>query len=247
MTSTHTNLLRTTDGEHWGQVGTIAEHYGDYAFTSPNNGVYVEKEKIFQTQDSGKTWTPVFACETKAEVDGLARNLRCHLGSVHFPSTNVGYALGETFLGPKAAFVVKTEDGGATWSVVDVMSGESGHDGTLCFVSDTAGFMRVLSGKLFRTTDGGKTWNGVVASAGKRITFAAGRVGWSFAYRKLAYTTDGGEHWSSREFAFPAPVNAFCLPKPDRGYAVGDHGMVYRYRIVPIDYAAKGMIDAPGM
>jgi hypothetical protein len=28
---------------------------------------------------------------------------------------------------------------------------------------------------------------------------------------------------------------------------VGDHGMVYRYRVVPIDYAGKNIIDAPMM
>jgi hypothetical protein len=27
----------------------------------------------------------------------------------------------------------------------------------------------------------------------------------------------------------------------------GKHGMVYRYRIVPIDYTAKGMIAAPAI
>ena len=33
----------------------------------------------------------------------------------------------------------------------------------------------------------------------------------------------------------PAGINASSLPARDRGYVVGDHGMVYRYRIVPID------------
>jgi hypothetical protein len=41
-------------------------------------------------------------------------------------------------------------------------------------------------------------------------------------------------------------VNDAFLVARDRGYAVGGHGMVYRYRVVPVDYAAKGMIAAPG-
>jgi hypothetical protein len=28
---------------------------------------------------------------------------------------------------------------------------------------------------------------------------------------------------------------------------VGDHGMVYRYRIVPIDFVRKNIVDAPMM
>jgi hypothetical protein len=28
---------------------------------------------------------------------------------------------------------------------------------------------------------------------------------------------------------------------------VGEHGMIFRYRIVPADYMVRGMIDAPVM
>jgi hypothetical protein len=63
----------------------------------------------------------------------------------------------------------------------------------------------------------------------------------------LTYTTDGGKRWASVALRFPTPVKAFSLPSPQRGYVVGDHGMIYRYRIVPLDYTAKGMLDAPAM
>jgi hypothetical protein len=42
-------------------------------------------------------------------------------------------------------------------------------------------------------------------------------------------------------------VEDSILVAPDRGYAVGEHGMVYRYRIVPIDYTSKGMLAAPAL
>ena len=57
----------------------------------------------------------------------------------------------------------------------------------------------------------------------------------------------GGASWLSREIAFPAMVADSCLPAPDRGYAVGEHGMVYRYRNVPIDFTTKGMLAAPSL
>ena len=44
---------------------------------------------------------------------------------------------------------------------------------------------------------------------------------------------------------FPARVYGFSLPRRDRGYAVGDHGMVFRYRVVPVSYAAPNALDAP--
>jgi hypothetical protein len=42
-------------------------------------------------------------------------------------------------------------------------------------------------------------------------------------------------------------VEDSSLPARDRGYAVGSHGMVYRYRIVPIDFTVKGMLAAPSL
>jgi hypothetical protein len=115
-------------------------------------------------------------------------------------------------------------------------------------VDERNGFVRdAKDRKLYATSDGGETWHGLVASPGRDIRFADPEVGWSFEDVKLSFTADGGKHWSSREFRFPATVRAFSLPRRDRGYVVGDHGMVYRYRVVPLDYTAKGMMDAPLM
>jgi len=72
-------------------------------------------------------------------------------------------------------------------------------------------------------------------------------VGWAIRYKQMSYTVDGGQHWIARDIAFPASVDAFSLVRPDSGYAVGAHGMVYRYRVVPIAYTSKGMLAAPSM
>jgi hypothetical protein len=64
---------------------------------------------------------------------------------------------------------------------------------------------------------------------------------------KLSYTTDGGRRWTSRSFQFPTGVQAFSLPRRDRGYAVGDHGMIYRYRVVPATQTVAKSIAAPAM
>ena len=100
------------------------------------------------------------------------------------------------------------------------------------------------------TTDGGQTWQGVIAHLAQgypKVKFAGREVGWSCLGGTWAYTVDGGKHWTSREVRFPAPVVSFSLPTPDRGYVVGDHGMIYRYRVVPFDYTSKGMLDSPMM
>jgi hypothetical protein len=63
----------------------------------------------------------------------------------------------------------------------------------------------------------------------------------------MNYTADGGQHWITRDIQFPASVEEFSLVRPDNGYVVGAHGMVYRFRAVPIEYTSKGMLAALAM
>ena len=72
-------------------------------------------------------------------------------------------------------------------------------------------------------------------------------MGWAIRYKNMNYTTDGGQHWITRDIQFPASVEEFSIVRPDSGYVVGAHGMVYRYRVVPSDYTSKGMLAAPAM
>jgi photosystem II stability/assembly factor-like uncharacterized protein len=247
-------LLRTTDGENWEEIGKLGGNYGywsDYVFISANVGIQIRQQPhdIARTEDSGKTWKEAAPpCAAKMEVDGLTREVECTLKSLHFPTSSVGYAIGT---GSKALFALRTEDGGQNWSVLvspDLAPGQSTYfRQEVFFTSENTGFVTMNDGKILTTTDGGKTWQGRVGTSRGKIKFADAEEGWSFEGSKLSYTTNAGKTWSSRQFRFPAEPKAFSLPSRSRGYVVGPHGMIYRYRIVPFDYTAKGMIDAPMM
>jgi len=240
-------LLRTTDGESWEVIGTIGSHYGDYAFTSSSNGIYVEGAKIFQTTDGGKSWRETFHCRTKAEVAGLTRDVECSLHALHFVSPTVGYAVGSSYQIGEAVFVVKTEDGGASWSVSHFPAKRSADE--VYFIDASTGFARLPGGELYATRDGGHSWQGIAGAAGEEIKFADHQVGWSFLRhsRTLSYTTDGGKRWTTRDIAFPAMVAAFSLPRRDRGYVIGSHGMIYRYRVVPVTQGSPKALAGPLM
>jgi photosystem II stability/assembly factor-like uncharacterized protein len=107
--------------------------------------------------------------------------------------------------------------------------------------------VRMQNGKIFRTSDSGQTWSEVPGEIDGKpdFAFADAEVGWTVKYQKVLYTRDGGKTWLSSALKFPTMVTASSLPARDRGYVVGDHGMVYRYRIVPGDYTAKGILPAP--
>ncbi len=145
--------------------------------------------------------------------------------------------------------VGKTKDGGATWwlTLSDV---SVGYPADIFFFDENTGLMRTgndYTGQLSKTTDGGATWKVGASIKGKRLWFTDPEVGWIFYGRELRFTTDGGQPWSSREFKFPVEPVAYSFPQRDCAYVVGDHGMVYRYHVVPIEYTSKGALDAPVM
>jgi len=249
QTSSQTHLFRTTDGETWTRISTIAEHYQDIAFATETDGVYIKNEHILRTTDGGKTWKDVYECAVKAEVDGLMRQVGCYLWKIRYASPSLVFALGQA-KHVDAAVVLKSQDGGASWDVVTVLNDENGSEGGLFFLDESTGYFSTKYAKAaYRTADGGATWTGLPATTmARQIVFADPGVGWALHYKKLTYTTDGGRRWFSREIPFPAMPNAFSLPRRDRAYVVGEHGMIYRYSVLETSApTAARAIAAPAM
>lgn len=265
-------LLRTTDGESWEPIGALTANWGlvEYQFLSPTVGLYIDGNanvsRIMRTVDGGRTWKelfPVNACTAKLEIQGLMRDAQCRLTAMHFGSRLVGYAVGISGADLNTLFLAKTEDGGATWGISTTHDFAQGFGNppyetqAVFFEDDSNGFLNqghYQSSQPYRTTDGGRTWHAINSSLPGVMKFADPDVGWVLDHYNggvdytLRYTTDGGTRWSSRTFRFPAEVLGFSLPRRDRGYVAGNHGMIYRYRVVPVNYpAAAHSIDAPVM
>lgn len=242
-------LLRTTDGQTWRVTGTVPQHHPDYRFVSATVGVASTGQTIVRTTNAGRAWTPVYDCVIKVQVEGLTRTTSCEISSFAFPTPNVGYAIGGGDV--KGLYVMKTEDGGATWTGALAIPGDDdGREGHVFFVDEHNGYACLANGKIFGTDDGGATWTGLPGAAceGKaEILFADPEVGWAVRYTSLTYTNEGGRRWVSRSIALPAGVRSFSLPRRDRGYVVGDHGMIYRYQVVPMATNVAHAIIAPAM
>ena len=147
-----------------------------------------------------------------------------------------------------ASAVIKTTDGGATWTMTALIPETNGKDGAISFVNPLVGYLRA-GRALMATSDGARTWHAVdarVPDGAPKILFA-GAVGWMVGGKDFSFTLDGARRWNTRTIDFPTPVAGFSVPAPGTGYVVGRHGMVYRYRVVPFDYTAPQLIAVPAM
>ncbi len=174
---------------------------------------------------------------------------------IQFVTASVGYlaarsqCVGMGCDGPP--ILGKTDDGGESWRFFTLPVDDQ-NVGTrdLFFTDEHTGFVRTSDGKLSRTTDGGVTWKGLLASVGSsgQLGFADPEVGWALEEYKVSFTVDGGSRWKSRPFRFPTIPRAWSFPRRDRAYAVGDHGMVFRYRVLPVAQpVAAASVPAPAM
>ena len=157
---------------------------------------------------------------------------------------------------------LRTDDAGEHWtSIANQVSDCCGPDFFFADLND--GVLLYNNGKTYLTANGAKTWHALLAgSAGLRgwrapVRFTDPEVGWILGESPdnsytdhIAYSTDGGQHWKmSQNVKFPIGPRygqlKCAFPGTDRAYVIGTHGMIYRYRVVPVDYSAKSALAGP--
>jgi photosystem II stability/assembly factor-like uncharacterized protein len=247
-TADEDKLLRTTDGATWKVSGTLPHSYG-YRFFTPTVGVDATDRTILRTTDGGRTWTKVLDCQIRLQVQGVNINTWCTIWSFSFASATVGYALAGS-LDARGLYVYKTTDAGATWTQLVAQPGPNdAREGHIVFKNEKAGYVCLRTDAILSTEDGGVTWDEVPGSTchmGAGVAFADPEVGWSVDANQFVWTTNGGAKWSRQQISAAYTLRAFSVPRRDRGYLVGDHGLIYRYHIVPVGIGATA-ISAPLM
>ena len=243
-------ILGTRDGSTWVELSTVSSTTKGLWFVSPETGFRNEypqnQTMLHRSDDGGKTWTPVTACSLDAIVDGLPRKLACMMDATQFISPAVGYLGGGVGQEAPAAFG-KTSDGGQSWAI-SLLPETKFSITNLNFWTEKDGIAVLSKGEaVYWTADGGGTWTRSVmqrlwpsyygVGEGKIIVGVKDGDG-------IVYSFNGGRNFTSRAFSLPARVTDVTFPDARHGYLVGEHGMVYRYRIVPIDYKSQGMIGA---
>ena len=185
------SLLLTTDGgETWQiQLDSVNRIFCLF-FSGESTGWASSGNKVYRTTDGGATWHGGGYATNPGEIESL-----------FFTSRDSGWAGG--YLG-----LAHTTDGGLSWTTVPSAGVVGLYVKGMHFVSPLVGWVVGYSGNdgyIFRTMDGGNSWQGQPHPTAPLYTWPLGVtfvdenrgwvVGQSYA-RGIAFrTTDGGAHW----------------------------------------------------
>lgn len=240
-TTGHVNGLVTTDGGiNWvsqsstQQFGVMYAQgpYNMLAGLHSNSGGFAGE--IYQSIDSGATWT-VIAMPFASNPNGASTGA---FDDVSFVSDTLGY-MSAWYSG----HLVKTMDGGLTWSevLVDTVDGNSWFSDdfrSVSFPSLNTGVMTHDDG-IIKTTDGGTTWSEIGANIGSSLYLRSivansednyivvgNNSGGPGLSNKIHETTDGGATWVSTNNIIHDLHDLACNSRAC--YAVGSNGSVFK-------------------
>ncbi len=237
-------ILRTEDGGFsWERIpsGTQEALYRVRFVDHRRGWICGQDGVILHSADGGRSWTR------------QSSGTNAYLFSLHFVDAEFGWAVGDKSL------AVHTRDGGRTWTLQKIASAvaeERDADQMLAeqdpilydvfFHDRNHGWVSGEFGRLFRTTDGGRSWTAHEKSllGGEIVdvlaiptffglSFVTAAEGVAVGLEgKVARTTDGGRTWQLEAVEAPTaltePLFAPFLFPDGSGWIVGASGQVLR-------------------
>lgn len=143
------------------------------------------------------------------------------LYSVHFPSINIGYAVG-------FEKILKTTNEGLTWTTDSTLSGKTLR--SVFFVNDTLGYTVGNNGLILYTNNGGITWiNQTIGTTYNlnAVFFLNSNNGFAVDDSGTVFSTiDGGNNWTIPS-GIGIKLNSLCFSNSSNGFSVGDYGVIF--------------------
>lgn len=219
-------MYYTRDGAQTWHLVNLQNNFYCYAveFADTMNGyVFGDNEKMLVTHDGGQHWT-----EHGIECDSWFRGVHmtaggkgCAVGGrgsimltadawettelvregtvdwfydVDFPSSLTGWVVGRTT--DLDNTIWKTTDGGHTWEQHVLLRGNG--LSTVSAVNTQVIWIAGYSGEIYRSTNGGQTWNNLSQNDEDRYRdsyFIDDQTGWIVGDNVIMQTTNGGQTW----------------------------------------------------
>lgn len=184
--------------------------------------------RIFRTTDGGTTWG--------AEHQGFSGGVGS-LEAVHFENDSTGWAVGRycDSVGCENGNIIHTSDGGNTWQLQKTIDAPEGQLNDVHFVDTLQGWV-LGDGVLFRTMDGGTSWDQLLFGGWDfyhDVHFVDSSTGWYVGSwydnpnnpRIVEHSEDGGNSWSSQNSSGYG-LSSVHFINAMQGWAVGANGAI---------------------
>ena len=207
-------ILHSSDiGATWiTQTSGVVATLMDIQFATSSDGwACGSAGTVVSTQDGGTTWG--------TDMSGAPYEAN----ALYFHSILSGIVLG-------AGFNASTTTGGNTWSPTLTDMNVQGVD----FVSTSVGFACGNGGALYKTIDGGATWNLLVSGTTSNlldIQFISPTEGWTCGYSgTILHTIDAGVTWTLQPITMTSAIASIKFFDDQFGWVCGYSGMIYQTR-----------------
>jgi photosystem II stability/assembly factor-like uncharacterized protein len=144
--------------------------------------------------------------------------------------SDIGFAVGSTLTSGGDGIVLKTTNGGSTWTKIsaDTIPGLK----AVCFTSVNVGYAGGYQNFLMKTTDGGSTWSAMVVDSKlwffNNIEFWDANIGIVVSYPSSVYrTSDAGATWGPC-FGLKHSVEDICYADATTLFLVGSDERIYK-------------------
>jgi len=180
------SVYKTTDGgATWTKPYITSPQIGATClwFFSESNGLaFGRKGGICKTTDGAINWSKISSDKLNTVKD------------IFFLNENLGWVVAFDNSG---SFYGKTTDGGITWNIT---SNTLFKPYAVYFINENYGWVSGDGGGVYKTTDGGNSWTGVIASSyGDHmydVFFVDSLYGWAVGSDRTFLSTDGGTTWT---------------------------------------------------
>ncbi|HYE94808.1 MAG TPA: YCF48-related protein [Rubricoccaceae bacterium] len=242
------SVQRTFDGGHTWTAGnpipdpgfSVGDN-GDVHFRTPTDGWVVGRDlispydrNVWHTPDGGQTWTSLAGTPgTRGQV----------WVGVDFEGQRGWIVSGVQLGGGIGARVLRTEDGGATWTFIELPDSYAYNMNDIEFFDENTGYVVGWFGYAARSTDGGATWTVLNVPPAPPGSPSPGYTMWDIHVTSpndvwvattedvVLHSTDGGATWqeltvNSRPEAFGSFTGVVATPGGS-AWVVGFGGHIY--------------------